>query len=364
MNRTGNIIFRQLLDLRSSTYTYLLADPDTYEAVLIDPVFEQARRDAALIAELGLKLLYTLDTHVHADHITGAWLLKQKLGSRIAISACSGAHEADRLLQGGDKITFGKYFLEARATPGHTNGCMTFVLDDQGMAFTGDALLIRGAGRTDFQQGDAVTLYHSVTDQIFSLPDDCLIFPAHDYRGLTCSSVMEEKRYNPRLGLGRSEKDFAGYMQNLGLSHPKQIDIAVPANLHCGHINVVAEKPEEPDWAPLNYTYAGIYEVLPEWLDENRNRIHIIDVRDPDEFNGILGHIEGARLIPLNQLRDHCLALTKDKPVVAVCRSGGRSARAVAILEEAGFKQVANLAGGMVHWRSLGLPVVDERTEE
>ena len=364
MNGSAGIIFRQLLDLRSSTYTYLLADSHTRESVLIDSVFEQVRRDAALISELGLQLLYTLDTHVHADHITGAWLLQQKLGSKIVISAQAGAQEADRLLQHGDRIAFGNHYLEARATPGHTNGCMTFVLDDQSMAFTGDALLIRGAGRTDFQQGDARTLYHSVTGQIFTLPDSCLLYPGHDYRGLTSSSVMEEKRYNPRLGGSRSETDFVGYMQNLGLPHPKQIDIAIPANLRCGHIDVVAEKPEEPDWAPLNYTYAGIYEVPPEWLDENRKRVQIIDVRNPDEYNGILGHIEGARLIPLNQLRDQCQALATDKPVVAACRSGGRSARAVAILEEAGFKQVANLAGGMVHWRSLGLPVVDERPDE
>jgi glyoxylase-like metal-dependent hydrolase (beta-lactamase superfamily II)/rhodanese-related sulfurtransferase len=359
-----NIIFRQLMDLRSSTYTYLLADADTHEAVLIDPVFEQVRRDAALISELGLKLLYTVDTHVHADHITGAWMLKQRLGSRIAIAAQSGAQEADRLLQAGDKIEFGKHYLEARATPGHTNGCMTFVLDDHSMAFTGDALLIRGAGRTDFQQGDAGTLYRSVTEQIFTLPDTCLLCPGHDYKGLTCSSVMEEKRYNPRLGGNRSEADFKGYMNNLGLPHPKQIDVAVPANLHCGHIDVIAEKPQEPDWAPLSYTYAGVYEVQPEWLDENRRKVQIVDVRDPEEYNGILGHIEDARFIPLNLLRDQLRNLAKDRPVIAVCRSGGRSSRAVAILEDAGFKQAANLAGGMIHWRSLGFPVAGERPEE
>lgn len=359
-----NIIFRQLMDLRSSTYTYLIADPDTHEAVLIDPVFEQARRDAALISELGLKLLCTLDTHVHADHITGAWLLKQRLGSRIAIAAQSGAEEADRLLQAGDKIAFGKRYLEARATPGHTNGCMTFVLDDHSMAFTGDALLIRGAGRTDFQQGDAAMLYHSVIEQIFTLPEICLLYPGHDYKGLTCSSVMEEKQYNPRLGGNRSEADFKGYMNNLGLVHPKQIDVAVPANLHCGHINVVAEKPLEPDWAPLNYTYAGVYEVQPEWLDENRRKVQILDVRDPEEYNGILGHIEDARLIPLNLLRDQLRNLAKDRPVIAVCRSGGRSSRAVAILEDAGFKQAANLAGGMINWCSLGFPIAGERPEE
>lgn len=359
-----NLIFRQLLDQRSSTYTYLLADPETHDAVLIDPVFEQGQRDAALLGELGLKLLYTLDTHVHADHITGAWLLKQKLGSRIAISAHSGADKADVYLQAGDRIAFGTRSLEARPTPGHTNGCMTYVLDDRSMAFTGDALLIRGAGRTDFQQGDARMLYRSVHDQIFSLPEACLLYPGHDYRGLTCSSVMEEKRYNPRLGGGRSEKDFVGYMQNLGLAHPKQIDVAVPANLHCGHRNVVAVQAAEPDWAPLNYTYAGVYEVQPEWLDENHGRVQIIDVRDADEYNGILGHIAGARLIPLDQLREKLKDLARDHPVIAVCRSGGRSSRAVAILEEAGFRQVANLAGGMIHWRSLGLPVAGERPED
>src|SRR5689334_20900796 len=139
------MIFRQLFDQQSSTYTYLLAD--SREAVLIDPVFEQARRDAALVKELGLKLLWTLETHVHADHVTGAWMLKEKLGSRIAISRASGAEGADRYLEPGQTLAFGKRSLEAIATPGHTSGCMTFVLDDRSMAFTGDALLIRGCGR-------------------------------------------------------------------------------------------------------------------------------------------------------------------------------------------------------------------------
>jgi glyoxylase-like metal-dependent hydrolase (beta-lactamase superfamily II) len=146
-------IFRQLYDATSSTYTYLLADEG--QAVLIDPVFEQARRDAALLRELDLRLLYTLDTHVHADHITGAWLLQRRLGSRIALSAASGAQGADRQLQHGDRVSFGRRHLEVRATPGHTDGCVSYVLDDQQMAFTGDTLLIRGCGRTDFQQGSA-----------------------------------------------------------------------------------------------------------------------------------------------------------------------------------------------------------------
>ena len=227
------MIFRQLFDSQSSTYTYLLADPASREAVLIDPVFEQARRDAALIDELGLKLAWTIETHVHADHVTGAWLLREKLGSRIALSRSSNAEGADRYLEPGERLAFGKRYLEARATPGHTSGCTTYVLDDHSMAFTGDALFIRGCGRTDFQGGDARRLYRSVREQIFSLPDRCLIYPGHDYRGLTVTSVGEEKLYNPRLAESIGEGDFVGYMTNLGLPHPKQMDVAVPANLKC-----------------------------------------------------------------------------------------------------------------------------------
>jgi sulfur dioxygenase len=146
------ILLRQLFDATSSTYTYLLGDPHTREAVLIDPVFEQARRDSALVRELDLALLYTLETHVHADHVTGAWLMRQRCGSRIALAGSAGAHGADRLLQHGERIGFGSRHLTVRATPGHTGGCLTFVLDDESVAFTGDALLIRGCGRTDFQQ--------------------------------------------------------------------------------------------------------------------------------------------------------------------------------------------------------------------
>src|SRR5712672_486387 len=213
------LVFRQLFDPTSSTYTYLLGCSTSGEAVLIDPVFEQARRDAALIAELGLKLRFTLETHVHADHVTSAWLLKQKLGSRIAVSAASGAEGADVYLRPHEKTPFGARHLEARATPGHTGACTTYVLDDRSMAFTGDTLFIRGCGRTDFQGGDAHSLFHSVRAQIFSLPDDCLIYPGHDYRGLTVTSVGEEKLYNPRLAESIGENDFVGYMKHLGLPH-------------------------------------------------------------------------------------------------------------------------------------------------
>lgn len=348
------LVFRQLFDPTSSTYTYLLGCSVTREAVLIDPVFEQVRRDAALVSELGLTLLWTLDTHVHADHITGAWLLKQRLGSGIALSAASGATGADRLLEDGDRVELGRRSLEVRTTPGHTNGCVTYVLDDESMAFTGDCVLIRGSGRTDFQQGDPRSLYRSVRSRIFSLPETCLLYPAHDYRGLTVSSVIEEKRFNPRLGGEVAENDYVGYMKNLDLPHPKKLDEAVPANLRCGQPGNDAEVPPDPRWAPLRLTFGGFWEVEPHWLEENIARVNVVDVREPAEFTGPLGHIRGAILLPLGDLAQRAKDLAKDKPIVAVCRAGSRSAHATTILQKAGFTEVANLPGGMLRWRAEG----------
>ena len=298
------MIFRQLLDPASSTYTYLLADPTTHEAVLIDPVFEQVQRDSALIDELGLNLRWTLETHVHADHVTGAWILKRRLGSHIAVAGASGADGADRYLVADDTVEFGARYLTVRTTPGHTNGCVTYVLDDHSRAFTGDCLLIRGTGRTDFQQGDAAMMYRSVHEQIFSLPDNCLLYPAHDYRGLTVTSVGEEKRFNPRLGGSVGSDDFVGHMTNLKLSHPKQMEIAVPANLHCGKSENGHLAVADPGWAPLTFTFAGIWEMQPQLLEEYNGPLQILDVREKDEFAGSLGHIHGAILIPLGELAD------------------------------------------------------------
>ena len=351
------MIFRQLFDPQSSTYTYLLADEGTREALVIDPVFEQVRRDAALIEELGLRLKYTLETHVHADHVTGAWLLKERLKSRIAVPAASGAEGADQYIKDGERVAFGKRALEARATPGHTSGCTTYVLDDRSMAFTGDALLIRGCGRTDFQEGDPQMLYRSVRSRIFSLPDECTIFPGHDYRGLTATSVGEEKLYNPRLADAILEQDFVGYMKHLGLPHPKQIELAVPANLKCGKPQQPAATPVNPDWAQLTYTFAGIWEVQPNWLEEHLRDVQIVDVREVAEFNGPLGHVPGAKLIPLGSLIERASVLDKAKPVVVVCRSGARSAQATLMLGKAGFDKVANLSGGMLRWRAQRLPL-------
>lgn len=343
------MIFRQLFDSQSSTYSYLLAHPASREAVLIDPVFEQVRRDAALVKELGLRLVATLETHVHADHVTGAWLLREKLGSRIGVAATSGAEGADFLVA-DEPVRFGGSSLEPRHTPGHTGADTTYVLDDRSMAFTGDALLIRGCGRTDFQSGDARALFHSVREQIFSLPDRCLLYPAHDYRGLMVTSVGEEKLYNPRLGESVGEGDFIGYMKNLQLPYPKQMDVAVPANLRCGRPE--QPLPQDPQWAPLTYTFAGIWEIDPRWVEEHLREVQVLDVREPAEFSGSLGHIPGATLLPLGNLLETSGELSRQKPIVTVCRSGARSAQASIMLGKAGFDKVANLAGGMLRWRA------------
>lgn len=346
------MLFRQLFDPQSSTYSYLLADPNSREAILIDPVFEQVRRDAALVSELGLTLTYTVETHVHADHVTGAAELRRRMGSKVAISKASGAEGADRYLVDGDRVGFGERYVSVRATPGHTDGCLTFVLDNESMAFTGDCLLIRGCGRTDFQGGNAGLMYQSVHTKIFTLPERCLLYPGHDYRGLTATSVGEEKSHNPRLGGQLSQSDFTGFMDNLGLPHPKKIDVAVPSNLKVGEVSPSNLPLDEPDWAPMTYTFAGFWEVQPHWLEENLGNVQVLDVREPDEFTGPLGRIPGAIPIPLGELKDRTADLSTETPIVAVCRAGGRSAQAIAILKKNGFEDVANLAGGMLLWRA------------
>lgn len=227
------MIFRQLFDCTSCTYTYLLGDVLSRSAILIDPVIEQVDRDVKLVKELGLNLVYAANTHVHADHITGTGELKNRVpGCLSVISAASGA-KADMLLEPMDNVNVGSLSLEVRPTPGHTNGCVTYVCHQKRMAFTGDALLIRGCGRTDFQQGDSEKLYDSVHRNILSLPEDYLLYPAHDYKGQTVTSVGEEKKFNPRLS--KSKEEFIEIMKNLNLAYPKMIDKAVPANMVCGY---------------------------------------------------------------------------------------------------------------------------------
>jgi len=236
-----NFLFRQLFDRTSCTYTYVLADTDTRQAVIIDPVIELAERDAKTIKDLGLNLKYCINTHVHADHITGTGLLKRllsEMGVKSVISKPSGA-QADLYVKHGDVLTFGGHSLEVRETPGHTNGCVTYVCLKESCAFTGDTLLIRGCGRTDFQEGSATTLYDSVWNQILSLPENFKLFPAHDYKGQTVTSVAEEKSLNPRLT--KTRQQFIEIMDNLNLSYPAKIDVSLPANKVCG----LHELPEE-----------------------------------------------------------------------------------------------------------------------
>ena len=238
---TGSIVrageamgLKQLFDDDSSTYTYLLWDPHTKDAIIVDPVDLQVERDLQQVNELGLNLVFGVNTHVHADHITGTGLLKTKVpGFRSVLSAVSGG-KADVTIGHGDKIVFGSRSVSARATPGHTAGCMSYVADDESFVLTGDALLIQGCGRTDFQGGSAETLYQSIHTQIFSLPDSTVVYPAHDYMGRTNSILGDEKKSNPRLGAGKACAEFVEIMANLNLAYPKKIDTAVPANLRCG----------------------------------------------------------------------------------------------------------------------------------
>jgi sulfur dioxygenase len=226
------MIFRQLFEPASSTYTYLLADEVTREAVLVDPVVEEVETYAQVLADLGLKLLYTVETHVHADHVTAGDALRKRLGSRTVVSAEGGAPCADIPVRHGDTVRFGAHALEVRSTPGHTSGCTSYICGDR--VFTGDALLIGGCGRTDFQQGNPGTLYDSIHTQIFTLPPDTLIYPGHDYKGRTVTTVREEKAINARLGGTVTREQFIEIMNNLKLAYPKQIDRAVPANQQCG----------------------------------------------------------------------------------------------------------------------------------
>ncbi len=343
------MIFRQLYDATSSTYTYLLADETSREAILIDPVFEQMHRDLAMLRELNLVLKIVADTHAHADHITAAWVLQQKTGCKIALAAAAGAENVDIALNNGDKFGVTGVSLEARSTPGHTNGCMSFLLEDKSRIFTGDALLIRGCGRSDFQQGDAARLFHSITQQIFTLPDSCAVYPAHDYHGRTQSSVAEEKEYNPRVGGGANEKDFVQYMNAMQLPHPKKIAEALPNNMRSGKPEN-GKLPDEADWADLRITFAGVPEVEPEWVMQNQPSVTILDVREADEIGESVSGLRNAILIPLNELRDRVHEVPRDKPVVTLCRSGKRSAMAMEILKKNGHEKVANIHGGILNW--------------
>ncbi|MEX0943602.1 MAG: MBL fold metallo-hydrolase [Pseudomonadales bacterium] len=351
------MIFRQLYDLTSSTYTYLLGCEESKAAVIIDAAFREFDRDAALIRELGLDLKYVLDTHVHADHVTSAWLMKSAFGAKIVLSASYDAEGVDVHVSDGDTLTFGNESLEALATPGHTVGCMTYLAADQRMAFTGDCLMIRGAGRTDFQSGDVNLMWDSIHTKLFSLPDDCIIYPGHDYHGRTTSTIAEERAFNPRIGGNARKEDFVGYMRNLGLPHPKLLDEAVPANLRSGRPDPDAKV--TVGWGPVVRTFAGVPEIDPEWVAGNLDQLFLLDVRTDEEFTGQSGRIAGSHLLPLDELRHRLNEVPRDKPVITICQTGRRSALATQIMIAEGYERVANLPGGIVDWARMSLPLTD-----
>ncbi len=228
----STLLFRQFFDPESSTYTYLIADSQTKEAVLVDAVLEQVDRDLQVLDDLGLTLHYCLETHIHADHITGAGKLRQQTGCQVIVPSNTTAWSADRSLIDRETLIVGAVRIEAIATPGHTDSHLAYLVNNTYL-LTGDALLIRGCGRTDFQSGDAGTLYDTVTQRLFTLPENTLVYPAHDYKGRTVSTIGEEKRLNPRFA-ARSRDQFIAIMSHLGLSYPKKMNEAVPANEYCG----------------------------------------------------------------------------------------------------------------------------------
>jgi sulfur dioxygenase len=234
MMKDAHMLFRQLFDAESSTYTYLIADFNTKEAILVDPVLEQVERDLKLLQELGLTLRYCLETHIHADHITGTDKLRAATNCLGIVPENAQAACADCYIKSGETLQLGAITIKAIATPGHTDSHNAYLVNGD-RVLTGDALFIRGCGRTDFQSGDAGTLYDSVTQYLFTLLEDTLVYPGHDYRGHTVSTIREEKRWNPRF-VGRSRQEFIEFMGNLNLPNPKKMMEAVPANEMCGHL--------------------------------------------------------------------------------------------------------------------------------
>ena len=226
------MFFKQFFEQESSTYTYMLGCEETREAVLIDPVASDIEIYAKELEKHQFTLIYTLDTHVHADHITAANLLRERFHCKSVLHRNSDVSCGDILITDGCTLKLGKLSIEARYTPGHTNACTSYLVGN--MVFTGDALLIDGCGRTDFQQGNAGTLYDSIHKQLFSLPDDTIVYPGHDYKGRLSSTIGYERLKNSRLGQNRSREDFIKLMNNLNLPYPKQIDKALPANQACG----------------------------------------------------------------------------------------------------------------------------------
>lgn len=359
------MLFKQLFDPESSTLTYLLADIESRQALLIDPVKTQIDTYKTLLNEYGLKLKYSLETHVHADHITASGLLRKELGCKTAVSQACGAIYADHQIQDMDRFYLGDTeTVLAIATPGHTKGSISFHWRDK--IFTGDSLLINGCGRTDFQGGDAGTLYDSITERLFSLQDEVLVYPGHDYKGQRVSSIGQEKLNNSRL-VGKTRQEFIELMNNLNLPKPKLIDLAVPANRYCGVDENEAMQSSEAHTSSDEVSLLTpsqlvakikhlITEITPleakKLLDDDD--VVLIDIRESSECEA--GSITGAKLLPRGVLEFKIQDLesinTPNTKIILYCRSGNRSALSAASLVMMGFRNVMSMIGGYEAWKT------------
>ncbi len=344
------MIFRQLFDSTSGTYTYLLASRHGGEALIIDPVLEKVDRYLQLVRELDLQLVKAVDTHLHADHITGLGALRDRTHCVTVMGEQTKADIVSMRVAEGDRVEIEGVRLDVLYTPGHTDDSYSFVLDDR--VFTGDTLLIRGTGRTDFQNGDPRVQYDSIFNKLLKLPDATLVFPAHDYKGETVSTIGEEKLFNPRLKV-KSMDEYAALMNNLNLPNPKMMDVAVPANMHVGlHQEDVARK----GWA-LTATDAIAAQGRPD--------VAIVDLRERSEREKH-GIIPGSLHSPYKNLQDelgaggmlHELATTSGKRIVFLCAFGERSAMAVQAAQDAGLTSARHIAGGIDAWKKADGPVV------
>ncbi len=321
-------------------------------AVLVDPVREHLERYRRTLSERGLTLDAIVETHTHADHLMIGRDGKESLGAPIVMSRECPSPLVDRHVEDGDEIRFGDTALQVLATPGHTPDSLSFYVP--GLVLTGDALLIGGSGRTDFPGGDAGVGYDGVVGKLFTLPEDTVVWPAHDYRGHTSSTIGIEKTTNPRFA-GKSRAEYVDIMANLGLPFPDRIQEAL-------QVNQTGFETDEIGGFALVADVAGVPMIDADELSTalaSSEPPVVIDVREPEEFVGELGHIEGALLVPMDALHQRLpkLAGYVDRQIVIVCRAGARSASAGALMQKAGFRHVLNLASGMLAWTRAGLPV-------
>src|SRR6202050_3847009 len=333
------MIFRQLFDGASSTYSYVLASRRGGEALIIEPVLEKVDRYLKLMEELDLKLVKAVDTHLHADHITGLGALRDRTRCVTVMGEQTLADVVSMRVAEGDRVEIEGIRLDVLYTPGHTDDSDSFLLDDR--VFTGDTLLIRGTGRTDFQNGDPRAQYDSIFNKLLKLPEATLIYPAHDYKGDTVSTIGEEKQFNPRLKV-KSIDEYVDLMNNLKLPNPKMMDVAVPANMHVGlHQDAVAKK----GWA-LSATDAIALRGRPD--------VAIVDLREKSEREKH-GVIPGSLHAPYPSLPETIssggmlqeLAAATGKRIVFYCAFGERSAMAVQAAQDAGLKSACHLQGGI-----------------